>query len=249
MKKTIRNTILIALALVLVCAASVFGTIAYLQDEKGINNTMTLGNVKIELIEQEWNADKTELVPFTQEKPLLPMVGTLAWENETEDGGAYRRLTGNNIVDKYVSVKNTGSTSAYVRTFIALEMGSLNINELAAAISASTNSENGSEFPGLDWVWTHDFVAEIDGKNYNIMVAVHEAPVAPGQTTIPSLLQVYMKSAATNDTVEKMDGNGNGMYDIMTFVQAVQVSGFEDIGADAALDKAFGDPEDVLPWD
>ena len=111
-----------------------FGTVAYLKDEKSINNTMTLGNVKIEIVEQEWNDNKTALVPFNQGKPLLPMVGALGWENETEDGGAYRRLTGKNIVDKYVSVKNTGTASAYVRTFIALEMGSLNINELADAV-------------------------------------------------------------------------------------------------------------------
>ena len=249
MKKTIRNTLLIVLAMVLIATASVFGTIAYLQDEEGVENTMTLGNVYIDLIEQEWNADKTALVPFTQNKPLLPMVGTLGWENESADGGAYRRFTGNNIVDKYVSVKNTGTVSAYVRTFIALEMGSLSFSELGDAISASTNSKTGSEFPGLSWIWTHDFVAEIDGKNYNIMVAVHEAPVAPNQTTVPSLLQVYMKSGATNETVTNIDGNGNGLYDIKTFVQAVQVSGFEDLGAEGALNKVFGNPTDVLPWD
>jgi len=120
-------------------------------------------------------------------------------------------------------------------------------------IGISANAAKGAEFQ-FDgaWVWTDDFVANIDGHNYNVMVAVHQNPVKPGETTIPSLLQVYLKNTATNETVEKLDGNDNGTYDILVFSEAVQAAGFEDVGATAALNEAFGDTSDpvrYIPWD
>ncbi len=228
----------IALVVVLLAGIAVSGTMAYLTSEDSDVNVMTLGNVDIEQIEQEWNADKTELQPFTQAKPLYPYVGTLGWENKEQADGAYRRFTMKNVVDKYVSVKNTGKSDAYVRTLIALEMGDYTYDEFNV-VGISINKFNGTEFQ-FDgaWNWTDDFVAEIDGKNYNVMVAVHEDPVQPGETTIPSLLQVYLSKDADNDEVAKLDGNGNGTYDILVFSQAVQTEGFAD--AQTALDTAFG---------
>ena len=235
-----KKFLLSALSVVTVAALAITGTIAWLQDDDSDVNVMTLGNVSIEQIEQEWNAGETALQDFTQAKPLYPYVGNLGWENTTDNGGAYRRFTMNNVVDKYVSVKNTGKSDAYVRTIIALEMGDFSYTDLGKIIGASVNHYNGSEFqfPGA-WDWTDDFVAEIDGKNYNIMVAVHKDAIEPGETTIPSLLQVYMNKDATNEDCEKIDGNGNGTYDILVFSQAVQTAGFAD--AETALDAAFGD--------
>ena len=239
----------ITLVVVLLAGIAVSGTMAYLQDTDSDVNVMTLGKVDIEQIEQEWNADKTELQDFTQAKPLYPYVGILGWENKTENDGAYRRFTMNNVVDKYVTVKNTGRSDAYVRTFIALEMGSFSYEDFQK-IGVSINKIDGDEFD-FDgaWNWTDDFVAEIDGKNYNVMVAVHEDAIAPGEETIPSLLQVYLSKDATNEDVAKLDGNGNGTYDILVFSEAVQTEGFAD--AKTALNTAFGDtaePTRYHPW-
>ena len=128
---------------------------------------MTMGNVKIEQIEQEWN-EAGELVDFTQAKPLYPYVGELGWTNKDYENGAYRKFTMENVVDKYVSVKNTGKSDAYVRTIIALEMGDFTYQEFKQ-IGISTNAEVGAEFkfPGA-WEWTDDFETTIDGKRYNI---------------------------------------------------------------------------------
>ena len=115
-----KRIISLVLAVVLVAAIAVGGTMAYLQSEDSDVNVMTLGNVAIEQHEYEWKED--ELVDFTQEKPLYPYVGTFGWENTDKDCGAYRRFTMENVVDKYVTVENTGKSDAYVRTFIALEM-------------------------------------------------------------------------------------------------------------------------------
>ena len=244
-----KKIIALVLALVLTVAASVAGTVAYLQSEDSDVNVMTLGNVEIEQIEQEYDADG-KLVDFTQAKPLYPYVGELGWKNISTGGGAYRQFTMENVVDKYVSVKNTGKSDAYVRTVIALEMGDFTYDEFEDIVGISINAENGSEFkfPGT-WEWTHDFVEVIDGNNYNIMIAVHENPVKPDETTIPSLLQVYLSNDADNEEVAKLDGNDNGTYDILVVSQAVQTAGFEN--AAEALEAAFpmgANNENVPVW-
>ena len=69
----------------------------------------------------------------------------------------------------------------------------------------------------------------------------HENGILPaGKTTYPSLAQVYLKSEATNEDMESLDGNGNGKLDIVVLSQAVQADGFAD--AKTALDTAFGTP-------
>lgn len=259
-KKSSKMKVIIAslLAATVVAGGVIGGSLAYLQDEDSDVNVMTLGNVDIVQNEYEWETVENtssgstgttnKLVPFTQGKPLYPYVGELGWTNTEDSGGAYRQFTMNNVVDKYVTVTNTGKSDAYVRTFIALEMGDYSYEEFNM-IGLSTNSITGAEFPGLHWKWTDDFVAEIDGKNYNIMVAVYDEALKPEVETIPSLLQVYLKNTATNETVEKLDGNNNGTYDILTFTEAVQVNGFDD--PVIALNTAFGDtsaPTHYHPW-
>ncbi len=247
--KNFKKVILMCLAMVLVAALAIAGTIAYLTDTDSKTNVMTVGSVDIEQIEQEYN-EVGELVDFTQAKPLMPYVGELGWENTAEADGAYRSFTMNNVVDKYVSVENKGKSDAFVRTVFAFEMG-----EYAAiddfrnkVIGFSRNCEDGAEFD-FDgaWVWAEPFVAEINGENYMIWEAVHQDAVAPKTTTIPSLLQVYMNKACDNAEVEKVDGNKNGTYDIIAISQAVQTAGFSS--AQAALDEAFGKVADsAVAW-
>ena len=79
----------IALVVALLAVAVIGGTLAYFTDTDSAKNTFTVGNVKIDLIEQE----KTEqgLVGFEQNKLLVP--------GKSNDG---------NAVSKIVTVKNTG---------------------------------------------------------------------------------------------------------------------------------------------
>ncbi len=237
-----KKALLMCTAYVLVAVLAIGGTLAYLTSTDEDVNVMTMGNVNIEQIEQQYD-ENGNLVDFVQDKPLYPYVGELGWKNTDKDNGAYRQFTMNNVVDKYVSVKNTGKSDAYVRTFVALEMGSFTYEEFTK-IGISINSENGSEFkfPGA-WNIANDFVEVIDGHTYNVMEFVHSAPLKPGETTVPSLLQVYLSKDATNEDVEKLDGNGNGKYDIIVISQAVQTDGFAD--AKTALDTAFGEPKDI----
>lgn len=92
MKKKILT---ICLIVALAATAIIGGTLAYFTDKDEATNTFTVGNVKIELIEQQ----KTEngLVTFEQNKPLVP--------GKSNDG---------NAVSKIVTVKNNGANDAWV---------------------------------------------------------------------------------------------------------------------------------------
>lgn len=239
---------MLVISLVLSVAMATSGTLAYLQDQKADVNVMTLGSVYIEQIEQEWNADKTELVDFTQNKPLYPAVGAFGWTNDDANDGAYRRFTMENVVDKYVSVKNTGKSDAYVRTIIALEMGGYTTKDefygSDKVIGVSYNAEKGAEFDLL-WKWNDWQVVNVNGNNYLVHIATWPKALAPEETTIPSLLQVYMSSKAGNAEVDKVDGNKNGTYDIIAVSQAVQTAGFET--PEEALEAAYP-IENLASW-
>lgn len=242
-----KKIMLMAGAYVLVAALAVTGTIAYLTSQDEDVNVMTLGNIKIEQIEQQWNDDLSALEDFEQAKPLYPYVGALNLDKTDINDGAYRRYTMNNVVDKYVSVKNTGLSDAYIRTVFAFEMG--DNEQQYNNVKTSLNAIADQDYAYADtWQWTEDFTAAIDGKNYNIKVAVHKAEVKPNETTIPSLLQVYLDKTATNETIESIDGNKNGTYDILVLSQAVQTKGFDN--AVDALNEAFGQAtqENVEAW-
>ena len=95
MKKKI---VAFAMVFALAAVAVVGGSLAYFTDTDAKENTFTVGNVKIALIEQQ-NGDN-ELVGFENDKQLMP--------------GA------ENAVDKIVSVKNTGGNDAYIRVKITV---------------------------------------------------------------------------------------------------------------------------------
>ena len=273
----IKKVILMALSLALVAAVAIGGTLAYLTSTDSDVNVMTLGNVSIVQHEYERvvNADgtyKTDTIDnrtsyvlqdFTQAKPLLPIVGD---PNEPGDSPAYAGydsipvrmsqvdsyggmdvFAGKNAQDKFVTVENTGKSDAYVRTLVAIEVGTGN----AALIGTSHHN-----------TWTKNSIGtiEIDGNNYQLTEYVyaggqlsdgswrHEKGVLPaGDTSYPSLAQVYLKHNTTNEDCEKLDGNGNGTLDIIVLSQAVQTNGFDT--AETALNAAFGDiTSQSHPW-
>lgn len=90
-----KKTIAIVMLVVLVAAVSVLGTLAYLTDTKTTKNTFTLGNVQIDLIEQQKGENGLE--KFEEDKVLVP--------GKSNDG---------NAVSKIVTVENKGTQDAWV---------------------------------------------------------------------------------------------------------------------------------------
>jgi len=92
---------ILALCLVVVLAVTAVtgATLAYFTDTEGAKNVMTVGNVAIEQYEKDSEGDD-----FEDNQKMYPIVNDENW------------------IDKIVTVKNTGSEEAYVRTLIAFQM-------------------------------------------------------------------------------------------------------------------------------
>ena len=272
----LKKVLLMCTAYVLVATLAIGVTIAYLQDDDSDVNVMTLGNVSIAQHEYE-RATNTDgsyetkeidgvtsyvLKDFTQGKPLLPATeldangnpynyGAGGWDSTTvrmSQVGSYGGMqvfTSKNAQDKFVTVENTGKTDAYVRTLVAIEVGSTD----GSLIRTSRH---------FTWDRTEIGKITIDGNNYMLFEYVyrgasdvnrHVNGVLPaGDTSYPSLCQVYMTASATNEDVEKIDGNKNGTYDILVVSQAVQVDSFAN--AKTALNAGFGvvDANSAAEW-
>ena len=85
----------LCLCVALLAIAVVGASLAYFTDTDNAKNTFTVGNVKIDLIEQEKTNEG--LKDFTQDKTLVP--------GKSNDG---------NAVSKIVTVENTGKNDAWV---------------------------------------------------------------------------------------------------------------------------------------
>ena len=244
----LKNILLSGLSLVLVAALAIGGTVAYLQDDDSDVNVMTLGNVSIEQHEYERvvenGAYKVEngsyvLKDFSQAKPLLPSAiptngpgwgwdTTLVDMSQVDSKGTMQVFTaGSNAQDKIVTVKNTGKSDAYVRTWIALE-DPFTENRLGVNVGKDSYYTQTS--------WT---TVEIDGVKYSVSCFTYNEALKPGEVSTPSLFQVYLNSKATNEDMELLGDT----YEILAFSQAVQTAGFDS--ADAALNTAFGTNH---PW-
>ena len=280
----LKNVLLTGLSFVLVAAVAIGGTFAYLTSQDSDVNVMTMGNAKIEQHEYQRvvNADGTYatatidnqtsyvLEEFKQAKPLLPIVGdpsspagylyagydtTRVRMTQVDSYGSMEVFAGKNAQDKFVTVENTGKSDAFVRTLVAIEIGSTDGSLVGKSDRADTTHDG-----SLPWLLKNVGVIEIDGNNYALIEYLylgaklsngswrHEGGVLPaGDTTYPNLSQVYIGSEATNEDCEALDGNKNGTLDILVLSQAVQADGFAD--AQTALDTAFGDITSTNhPW-
>lgn len=232
MKKRI-VTIALVVALLATCFA---GTYAYLTDKDAATNVMTLGNVYIDQIEEERDANGN-LVPFEQAKPAYPAVGSIEWADQTITvGGSDAQKVFDeglkNVVDKFVYVENTGKSDAYVRTIIAIEAPGYDKENW---IHVNVNIE------GLTMTeWTP---VEINGAEFVYAVFTYTDALAPEAKTPVSLAQVFLNSAATNEYCNAFGDT----WEILTLSQAVQAAGFAD--AATALNEAFGEPAaNVAEW-
>lgn len=122
MMKTKSKALLMTLCAVLLVAASVLGTMAYLTSTDGVENTFTVGNVKITLDEAKVNAD-----------------GVVSG-NERVKGNEYKLMPGHTYVkDPTVTVK-APSVDSYVRMKVTF-------NNAAAIIGFCTDPEFAGDDP------------------------------------------------------------------------------------------------------
>lgn len=239
--KTKTKALLMSLCAVLLVAASVLGTMAYLKDSKVVKNTFTVGNVAIKL--DEAKVDEMGNLVKNQD-------GTLA---ERVPGNAYKLLPNHTYVkDPTVTVK-TPSVESYVRMKVTF-------NKASALIAMCTDPEFADEVTGVEnafplmrmvnfveanadkWdgiipdnmVDTEDMLADakyFDAKNDTLTFYYYYTETVDatnGDVVLPALFDsIKVPQWATGDQLKKLEG-----FEINVVAEAIQADGFAN--ADAA---------------
>lgn len=248
-----KKTILVAaIAVMLVAALVVGGTLAYFTDTKTETNTFTMGNVKIDLNEQQ--KGENGLVPFEKDKQLVP--GT------SSDG---------NAVSKIVTVSNTGDNDAWVWVELKIpkylvskeyptnesknalhwnsygcfnvEYNSGNYWSLATSdgiVGADHKVTNPEMVAVEDGLWNdYKYVGEETDENGTVYVVIRTtmAKTLPaGKTSLPCLAQVYMDWRVTKseDGTQYILPAGdpiptNASWEVIVTAYAIQADGFDNV--------------------
>ena len=247
----------LCLCVALLAVAVVGASLAYFTDNDQADNTFTAGSVKIQLIEEQSNADHTGFVPYDGEKVLMPIVGSAQGEKYPNGQPAAK-----NYIDKVVTIKNTGNSAAWIRAYYAVPS---DLDDgFGETFNAGMNILHGN-FGNVDgrttyeneWKWKNNgkwqyFETTMDGVSYNVYFADYYQPLAADDTTVQFICGVYL-----DKNVDMKDGKYidprhpdadlsilEGTVHYPVFAVAVQAEGFDS--AAAAMDAAFG--ANYNPW-
>lgn len=210
--KTKTKALLMSLCAVLLVAASVLGTMAYLTDSKDVKNTFTVGNVAIKL--DEAKVDEMGNLMKNQDDTLADRVT----HNE------YKLLPNHTYVkDPTVTVLKP-SVESYVKMTVTFTKA----NALDA-IFAPTGANLTSIFGGYDaatWLYKGN-TKEGDTRTYEFWYKTTVDATAAAQTLEPLFTSIVVPGTIDNDDLASI----NGMT-INVNAYAIQADGFTD-AADA----------------
>jgi len=241
--KTKTKALLMSLCAVLLVAASVLGTMAYLTDRKDVKNTFTVGNVAIKLDEAKVD-DMGNLVKNQD--------GTLA-DRVTQN--AYKLLPGHEYVKDPTVTVLTPSVASYVRMKVTFNnakeiiamctdpefVGEVTGVENAFPLIRMVNfvEANAAKWDGIipdNMVDTEDMLADAKYFAYDAEADTltyyfyyNEAVAAPtADVVLPVLFDsIKVPQWATGDQLKALQG-----FEINVVAEAIQADSFAD--ADAA---------------
>lgn len=205
-----KKIVAIVLAMVLVAVAAVGATMAYLTDTKSVNNTFTMGNVKIKLDETNINDPKGDRVTANT-YDIYP--------------GA--------VVTKDPIVHNVGKNDAYIRAVVTIEngmnwLGLYNDNVWTAPQEDAFNKLiNNTLGEGWQLVEVDYDVSGPDHPTSDCVATLKYAAVLkPNENTTAMFTQIAIPGTVTgNDVTTRIDQNGE--FSINVVAQAIQVDGFD----------------------
>ena len=250
----------LCLCVALLAVAVVGASLAYFTDNDQADNTFTVGNVAIDLIEQERDG-KGGLKAFENGKKLSPIVGSA--QGEKDD---YGMPTAKNYVDKMVTIQNTGSEAAYIRAYFAIpaalddgyETFNAGLNTLHFNFGNKVVNGVISSTEGVEWKWTHGskwnyFETTIGNIKYNVYYADYYKALDPNATTEQLVQGVYLdksfdmkdgKAYAFGKELTVDEGWNWNEISCPVFAVACQADGFDN--AADAITAAFG--ANYNPW-
>ena len=247
MKKNHKKKYLaIAIVLILLSIGIVSGSLAWFTATDTVTNVFSVGSISVEQHETDENGD-----PFVQDQVLMPI---LDYDNIENDP---------NFIHKVVTVENTGTNPAFVRTWIALPKqldGILcyitNDTDWKAEPNAITFTQGGVEYLARCYVYqraldnpvesSRSIVSSVllKGVYLDAAVEIQDNPATTGSNLEFCRL---VNGAYTFSGFEVLDANGNPLsgkvIDLMIATQAVQTEGFTE--PYEALNTAYAVPNTV----
>lgn len=212
MKKS--KAILMVVCAMLLVAASVMGTLAYLTSTDEVVNTFTVGKVKITLDEAKVGEDGKALADGTRWHPTT---------NDPEQ--EYHLLPGHSYdKDPTVTVK-AGSDKSYVRMLVTVSFE----NELTDAQLATSLDSIFTGYDATKWD-REDKTVSTDKKSISYEYR-YSTTVKPSADTDLKLAPLFTKVEVPNTYTNEDIAALNGMQ-ITVVAQAIQAYGFAN--ADAA---------------
>lgn len=269
-----KKLIALSLVIAMLAIAAVSSTLAYFTDDDNATNVFTVGNVEIELVEQqrEYDADGNlvGLEDFEDDKVLLPIVGSAQGAKDE-----YGMPIAENYVDKIVTVDNTGASDAYIRVYVLTPVELDDPVETSVPLHwnwgnrffADGTYTDGATNPG----WVDNGVAvenvvddagapvivDVDGIDYYAWSFTFQDVIAAGESTPAAICGLYLDSTVDCDR----NANGELVYTfkdepidfdlaagvtIPVYAQAVQAAGFAT--AADAFTAAYGNGNLSYPW-
>ena len=247
-----KKTILVAaIAVMLVAALVVGGTLAYFTDTKSADNTFTVGNVKIDLLESSLHRENAGYVGTPGEE-LNPQNAEL-WSEVLKQGSnntspykagdtfytddqikanarEYKcenvELNPGEYYHKMPYVVNTGKNDAYIRirVMIPADLDTAILNSSMYTTTALNNKE---------FTKAYDNTGAIvrDGVKYNVYTFTRIAPLKAGEMTYWNVWgTIHMDTDVTNEEIASLFGEGkpyaDGTFPVLVEADAIQADGF-----------------------
>lgn len=239
-----KKTILVAaIAVMLVAALVVGGTLAYFTDTDKATNTFTTGKVDITLNEK-FDKDNAKLLPGSQKQNAIQKEVTISVEEGSEDAyvwyewlipAALDSTDGSTGTNNIVHVNSPGSTWDKYR-----ENNNYWAKDQTEALPLEKTWDHDPEVELKSGAGPQGFVGTetIDGILYNKYVTLYHGKLSAGQTTTMGMSQVYMD--------KNVDVNADGQYtingtpinydfskgvNIIVRAYGIQADGFDDVYA------------------
>lgn len=205
--KKFKALLVVACALLLV-AASVFGTMAYLTSTDTVTNTFTVGKVKITLDEAKVDADG---------KPVTPA--------ERVKGNSYKLLPGHTYTKDPTVTVEAGSEASYVRQMVTVTFDKV-------LTDAQLATQLDGIFTGHDAKWVrNDKKVETktkDGAEYTVITYEYRYKDKVAATTTDSKLPALFTGIKVPETWTNDDLAALGNIEINIVAHAIQADGFDN---------------------
>ncbi len=234
-----KKTILVAaIAVMLVAALVVGGTLAYFTDTKSATNTFTVGNVSIDLLESRLHRENAAGNP----KLAVDDVEMAGSNNQSEykagdryftddqikaDAAKYKcdnvKLAPGQSYHKMPYVVNTGSNDAYIRIRVMFP-AELDEAVLNSSIYTKTALDNG------EFTMKKEKDVTYEGKAYNVYTFTRTEALKPGEMTYWNVWgTVGLDSDVTNEKIAELLPDGD--FEVLVQADAIQADGFADATA------------------